>query len=110
MPPPVAGERALYKRAIGRAYAEWPLVEIVLRAVIADGAFAFLRVAAGGIAPVPLRLLAVESAAAGAPATPATVAAAVAQSTAGAKPLAMTGYKLDLLAGLVRELMETIAT
>ena len=26
--PPVAGERAAYKRAISRAYAEWPLVEV----------------------------------------------------------------------------------
>jgi xanthine dehydrogenase YagS FAD-binding subunit len=29
LPPPAAGERAKYKRAISRAYAEWPLVEVV---------------------------------------------------------------------------------
>jgi xanthine dehydrogenase YagS FAD-binding subunit len=31
LPPPRHGERAAYKRAIGRAYAEWPLVEVVAR-------------------------------------------------------------------------------
>jgi xanthine dehydrogenase YagS FAD-binding subunit len=109
LPPPVAGERALYKRAISRRHAEWPLVEVVVRAVVAGGAFAFVRVAAGGIAPIPLRLSTVESAAAGAPATAATITGAAARSTAGAKPLAMTGYKLDLLKGLVQDLMEGVA-
>ena len=33
LPPPVVGERAAYKRAIGRAHAEWPLVELVVSAV-----------------------------------------------------------------------------
>jgi xanthine dehydrogenase YagS FAD-binding subunit len=108
LPPPLANERALYKRAISRAYAEWPLVEIVLRAAVAGGSFTVLRVAAGGIAPVPLRLAAVEAAATGAPATPATIARAAAQAAVGAKPLAMTGYKLDLLKGLVQDLMEAV--
>jgi xanthine dehydrogenase YagS FAD-binding subunit len=55
---------------------------------------------------VPLRLPAVEAAATGAPATPATIARAAAHATIGAKPLAMTGYKLALLRGLVQDLME----
>jgi xanthine dehydrogenase YagS FAD-binding subunit len=108
--PPVANERALYKRAISRSHAEWPLVEVVMRAVVTGGSFTFVRVAAGGIAPVPLRLFAVEKVAEGAAATAVTIATAVAQSTAGAKPLAMTGYKLDLLKGLVRELLERLAS
>ena len=107
---PVVDERALYKRAISRSYAEWPLVEVVVRAVIADGAFTLIRIVSGGIAPVPLRLVAAESAVQGAQADAATIANAVAQSTLGAKPLAMTGYKLNLLRGLVRDLLERIAT
>ena len=43
LPPPLAGERAAYKRAIGRAYAEWPLVEVVARVVVTDGAFRLVR-------------------------------------------------------------------
>jgi xanthine dehydrogenase YagS FAD-binding subunit len=106
---PLGGERAAYKRAISRSYAEWPLVEVCARAVVTDGVFQFVRIAAGGIAPVPLRLLASEAALQGRPSTPATIAAAASQATADAKPLPMTGYKLDLLSGLVRDLVERLA-
>jgi xanthine dehydrogenase YagS FAD-binding subunit len=106
LPPPIAGERATYKRAIGRAYAEWPLVEVVARIVIAEGAFRLARLTAGGIAPVPIRLNAAEAATQGAPVSAATIAAAARGATNGAKPLPMTGYKLDLLTGLVRDLLE----
>lgn len=102
--PPLAGERAAYKRAIGRAYAEWPLVEVVVRAVVERGAFQFVRLTAGGVAPVPIRLHAAEAAAQGSAVAPAAIAAARA-ATQGAKPLPMTGYKLDLLAGLVEDLL-----
>jgi len=106
LPPPVVGERAAYKRAIGRSLAEWPLAEVVARVVVKDGAFRLVRLAAGGVAPVPIRLAAAEAAAEGAPATPATVAAAARAASKGAKPLPMTGYKLELLAGLVQDLLE----
>ena len=106
---PVANERALYRRAISRSYAEWPLVEVVVRAVVADGAFKLVRIVAGGVAPIPLRLAAAESAAQGAAVNIATIAKAASKSTFGAKPLAMTGYKLDLLKGLVQDLLERIA-
>ena len=106
---PVAGERALYRRAISRSYAEWPLVEVVVRAVIADGIFRLVRIVAGGIAPVPLRLAAAESLLQGAAVNATTIGNAVAQSTVSAKPLPMTGYKLDLLRGLTRDLLERVA-
>jgi xanthine dehydrogenase YagS FAD-binding subunit len=106
---PLRGERAAYKRAISRSYAEWPLVEVCARAVVADGVFQFVRLAAGGIAPVPLRLSASEAALQGKPATPATIAHAARQATAGSRPLAMTGYKLDLLSGVARDLLEQLA-
>jgi xanthine dehydrogenase YagS FAD-binding subunit len=106
---PLAGERALYKRAISRTYAEWPLVELCARAVVADGVFKFVRLGAGGIAPVPLRLQASEAALQGKPADAAAIEEAARQATVGAKPLPMTGYKLDLLSGLVRDLLEQLA-
>ena len=106
---PLAGERALYKRAISRTYAEWPLVELCARAVVADGVFNFVRLGAGGIAPVPLRLQASEAALEGKRADAATIAEAARQATVGAKPLPMTLYKLDLLSGLVRDLLEHLA-
>ena len=106
LPPPLEGERAAYKRAIGRSLAEWPLAEVVARVVVEDGAFRLVRLAAGGVAPVPIRLAAAEAAAEGAPATPATIAAAARAASEGAKPLPMTGYKLELLAGLVQDLLD----
>jgi xanthine dehydrogenase YagS FAD-binding subunit len=109
LPSPLQGERALYKRAISRTYAEWPLVEICARAVIKDGTFQFVRLAAGGIAPVPLRLQAAEAALQGRKATAAAIANAAEQAASGAKPLPMTGYKLDLLKGLVQDLLERLA-
>jgi xanthine dehydrogenase YagS FAD-binding subunit len=105
---PLGDERALYKRAIGRTHAEWPLVEIVARAVISGGTFQSVRIVAGGVAPVPLRLASAEAAAQGAPASAATAAKAGAQAAVGAKPLPMTAYKLDLLKGLVRDLLERL--
>jgi xanthine dehydrogenase YagS FAD-binding subunit len=109
LPAPLPGERALYKRAISRSHAEWPLVEVCARAVVKDGVFQFIRLAAGGIAPVPLRLAAVETALQGKAANAANIASAAAQAVTGAKPLPMTGYKLDLLKGVVQDLLERLA-
>ena len=106
LPPPLANERAAYKRAIGRAHAEWPLVEVLARVVVGDGAFQSVRLTAGGIAPVPLRLASAEAALQGQSISSAAIAEAARQSSAGAKPLPMTGYKLTLLAGLVQDLLE----
>ena len=106
---PLQDERALYKRAISRTHAEWPLVEVCARAVIKDGTFQFIRLAAGGIAPVPLRLTAAEEALQGQPADIGTIVVAAERAASGAKPLPMTGYKLDLLKGTVRDLLEKLA-
>jgi xanthine dehydrogenase YagS FAD-binding subunit len=108
LPPPVSGERAYYKRAISRSHAEWPLVEVCVRAVVSGGVFQFIRITAGGIAPVPLRLAAAEAALQRKPANTEVIANAAKQATSGANPLPMTGYKLDLLAGVVRDLLERL--
>jgi len=107
---PRQGERAHYKRAISRSHAEWPLVEVCARAVVTDGTFQFVRLTAGGIAPVPLRLQAAEASLQGKPANALNIAVAAKLATSGAKPLPMTGYKLDLLEGLVRDLLEKLAS
>ncbi|WP_024515490.1 FAD binding domain-containing protein [Bradyrhizobium sp. Tv2a-2] len=109
LPAPLAGERAAYKRAISRTYAEWPLVEVCARAAIADGKFQVVRLVAGGIAAVPLRLSACERALHGKAANEAAIAEATRLAAIGAKPLPMTAYKLDLLEGLVRDLLESLA-
>lgn len=109
LPAPLQGERASYKRAISRTYAEWPLVELCARAVITGGKFELVRLAAGGVAPVPLRLTAVEVSLNGKIANAASIAEAAKAASAGAKPLPMTAYKLDLLQGLVRDALERLS-
>src|SRR5262249_9704533 len=109
LPAPLAGERARYKRAISRSYAEWALVEVCARAVIADGVFKAVRIAAGGIAPGPPRVRASEAALEGRPPSEAPIANAAKLAADGAKPLPMTAYKLELLSGLVRDLLTQIA-
>lgn len=109
LPAPLHGERATYKRAISRTHAEWPLVEFCARVVIAGGKFEFVRLAAGGVAPVPLRLTAVEVQLTGKMAHAASIAEAAKAASSGAKPLPMTAYKLDLLQGLVRDVLERLS-
>ena len=108
LPSPLAGERARYKRVIGRSHAEWPLVEVCARAVVENGSFRFIRLAAGGIAPVPLRLRASEAMLLGAATTTETMIEAARRATTNASPLPMTGYKLTLLSGLVQDLLEQL--
>jgi xanthine dehydrogenase YagS FAD-binding subunit len=55
-------------------------------------------------------LSAAEAAALGKPASVATFAAAPAVAVEGANPLPQTRYKLDLLRGLVRDLLETVTS
>ena len=110
LPAPLAGERAAYKRAISRTYAEWPLVELCARVVVTGGKFRSVHLAAGGVAPVPLRLTAAEAALTGKAADAASIAEAAIAASSGAKPLPMTAYKLDLLEGLVRDVLEQLAT
>ena len=109
LPPPVRGEHALYQRAISRSYAEWPLAELCVRAVISGGAFQLIRITAGGVAPVPLRLAASEAVLQGKASSEAVIAEAARQAVAAAKPLPMTGYKIDLLSGLIQDLLQRFA-
>ena len=92
LPAPLQGERALYKRAISRTHAEWPLVEVCARAVVTDGTFQFIRLAAGGIAPVPLRLAAAEAALQGKPANAAAIAEAARAGDIRRKAVADDGH------------------
>jgi xanthine dehydrogenase YagS FAD-binding subunit len=102
---PLPRERAIYRRAISRASAEWPLVEVVVRAVIDDAQFHFVRVAAGGIAPVPLRFKRVENALQSRRIDGAALEEAAGLAIEGARPLPQTGYKLQLLQAQIADVL-----
>ncbi len=103
---PVPEERSAYVRASNRSRAEWALVEVTVRLVIDQGTISFARVAAGAVAPTPLRLTKVEAALVGKQAEPAVFEEAAALASEGAKPLPQTAYKLDLLRACVLEALE----
>ncbi|WP_256793183.1 xanthine dehydrogenase family protein subunit M [Terrabacter sp. Ter38] len=109
LPPPAAGERAAYVRSISRFEAEWPLVEAVVRIVRdAAGTVTSCGVAIGGVAPVPLRLGAVEELLTGSTLDDGTVAAGAHLATEGASPLPETGYKVQLVEATVLEVLERV--
>jgi xanthine dehydrogenase YagS FAD-binding subunit len=103
MPPPLESEHAAYCRTITRAQAEWPLVEAIVRLAVSEQTIEYARVAAGGVASIPLRLHRVEEALVGKPASAEALEQAASLATNGANPLPMTRYKVDLLQRTVRE-------
>jgi xanthine dehydrogenase YagS FAD-binding subunit len=109
LPPPLVGERAAYERATSRRFAEWPLVEAVARIGVTDGRITTAAVGAGGVAPVPLRLAAVEALLIDRHPDPAVLAAAAEAATDGFRPLEQTAYKLPLLRATVLDVLEQAA-
>ncbi|MDQ3886391.1 MAG: FAD binding domain-containing protein [Actinomycetota bacterium] len=109
LPPPVGDERAAYRRVISRARGEWPLVEALARLLVADGVVVSAAVTVGGVAPVPLRLSAVEAALLGAPPDAHRIAAASTLAAQGATALPMTEYKIPLLVATVHDVLEHAA-
>jgi xanthine dehydrogenase YagS FAD-binding subunit len=105
---PLKGERAGYHRVIGRTYAEWPLVEAVVRVVFVGKRLEFVRVTAGGIAPVPLRFIDVEEALRSSASEEASICQAAALSAKNAKPLSGTAYKLRLLEQEIADLVQSL--
>lgn len=109
LPAAAAGERASYHRQMSRAWAEWPLVEVVVRLMMDGETIREARVGIGGVANIPLRLTEVESSLAGRPASEESFEAAARLSIRRANPLPQTGYKLDMVVGSVLQALETAA-
>jgi xanthine dehydrogenase YagS FAD-binding subunit len=106
LPAPTAGERGAYERATSRRFAEWPLVEAVARIGVTDGQITTAAVGAGAVAPVPMRLPAVESILLGRRPDPDVLAAAAEAATDGFRPLEQTAYKLPLLRVTVLDVLQ----
>ena len=107
--PPLAGERAAYQPRDRPRLCRMAAGRVVVRAVIAEHRFAFIRIAAGGVAPVPLRLPAAEAALEGKTTDPGALRLAAALAIAGSKALPQTGYKLQLLEELLIDVLERVA-
>lgn len=102
LPPATGGEHGSYRRATGRALAEWPIAEAVCRLVIHDSVIEGAGVAVGGVAPVPLRRPAVEEALDGLAVDDLDgQKRAAGLAAGGATPLPATGHKVALLENVV---------
>ncbi len=106
---PLEGERGGYHRVISRTYAEWPLVETVVRLVFVRERFEFVRVTAGGIAPVPLRFIDVEEALQSGGSDEVSIYKAAALAAKSAKPLFGAAYKLQLLEQAIVDLVQSLS-
>lgn len=109
LPPAAPGERAAYHRQMSRAWAEWPLVEVVVRLVMEGETIREARVGLGGVANIPFRLTEVEESLKGQRASQETLKGAAKVSIQRANPLPQTGYKLEMVVGSVRSALEAAA-
>ncbi|RME23339.1 MAG: molybdopterin dehydrogenase [Deltaproteobacteria bacterium] len=100
------GEHGAYGRAIARARAEWPLIEVVARLRLdRRNRVQEARVVAGAMANRPRELSAVAEALLGQEARDEVLLAAAALAREGARPLPATGYKVKLVAGIVADVL-----
>jgi xanthine dehydrogenase YagS FAD-binding subunit len=101
---PTASDLVVAGRAVSRASAEWPLVEVAVR-VVDNAQFHFVRVTAGGIAPAPRRFRRVENALQSRRVDAAAIEEAAGLAIEGARPLPQTGYKLQLLQAQIADVL-----
>ena len=100
--------RTSFLKIRDRASFEFAVVSVAAALRVDAGVIVEARLAAGGIAPMPWRLTASESALIGKPAVEATFTAAAQTATEGAKALADNGFKIELLRRAVARALQDI--
>lgn len=110
LPAPTIGDQSAWVRAIHRSRAEWPLVEATARLRIEAGTIVDARVAVGGVANVPLRLLEVEGALVGRAASADSLSVAAALAGQGRPVVDGVGWKLPLVAATVEDALTRALT
>ncbi len=110
VPPPRRGSRGAFLRARERATWAFALVAVAAHAVVEpSGRVADIRIVAGGVAPIPWRLRAVEDGVRGVALDATAARRAAARATLEAHPLATSAYKAPLLEALVERALLAIA-
>jgi xanthine dehydrogenase YagS FAD-binding subunit len=103
LPTPAAGSRGVYVKVAERGENDFALASAAVQMALAGGVVRQVRIALGGVAPVPWRANEAEAALVGQSLTEAAIEQASLAATEGARPLAQNGYKVELAQGLVRE-------
>jgi xanthine dehydrogenase YagS FAD-binding subunit len=99
-----------YLKVRDRASFEFAVVSVAVALDLQNGRIARARLAAGGVAPKPWRLAAVEATLAGQGTDDATLRAAAAHATAGAIPRSENAFKVKLLQNAVFRALKNIVT
>lgn len=107
IPRPGAGERSVYLKAKQKQSFDWPLAEVAIAVRLGAGGglpVQAARIVLGGVAPIPWRCKAAESALSRLDKLTVEGVRAVGQAASeGARPLAKNGYKVALCQGLVAQ-------
>ncbi len=106
VPPLPAGARSAYVKARERAAFDFALASAAVVLDLADGAVASVRIALGGVASVPWRAQAAETALTGQPLNRETIAEAATRALDGAEPTAANAYKIGLARAVVTRALE----
>ncbi len=102
IPKPPAGVRQHFAKFTLRKPVDFAIVSVAALITEEDGICADARIALGAVAPAPIRMPAAEQALIGKPVSEATAAQAAEAALAGAWPLAMNEYKIEITKTLVR--------
>ena len=108
LPKAGAGQRSAYATAKEKASHDWPLGEAAVRCRLVDGKMLDVRVALGHVAPIPWRSREAEGVLEGATPSAELFVKAAGAALAKAKPLDHNGYKIPLVAGLLRDALHRV--
>jgi xanthine dehydrogenase YagS FAD-binding subunit len=107
--PAAKGWRSAYHEVRERAAFDWPLASAAVALKVGGGVVEDARVVLGQVATIPWRAAAAEKALVGRPVGAASAEAAGKAAVEGAEPMTDNGYKVDLVATLVRRTVASLA-
>lgn len=108
LPAPTGDQRSTYVAVKEKQSHDWPLGEVAVRVGLAGGKLSNVRVVLGHVAPVPWRSKEAEAVLEGQAPSAELFARAADAALAKAKPLEHNGYKIPLVAGLVRQALHGV--
>ena len=108
VPTPPPGSRGLYLKAMGRQTWTFALASVAAQLSLDGDVVREVRLVLGGVAPMPWQVRDAEAALRGQRLDETAIDRAAEAATAGAQPLRHNGYKVHLVAGLVREALAAL--
>jgi NADPH-dependent glutamate synthase beta subunit-like oxidoreductase len=102
IPEPPEEARQNYLKFTLRKPIDFAMVSVASVITVKHGVCSDARIVLGGVAPTPVRAVAAEEAIKGRPIGEAAAAAAAEAALAGARPLSMNGYKIEIAKTLVK--------